>query len=316
VESVPCLWQAGTTRLLDYGIDENAPIILVVPSLVNRFDILDIDQDRSFLRFLAGQGFRPLVVDWGEPGAEENQFAIEDYITQRLKPILSLAGQSGPVHLLGYCMGGTLALALALMESAHVKTLSLLATPWDFSGGVGGVPAYASSVGRLFMQQALRAQDYLQEVGVLPASFLQAVFTSFQPLNILQKFSNMARFENDPDAMRYFALTEDWLNDGVPLALRVSQEALRDWYGDNLPLQGKWKISDFTVDPSMLSMPAFILAAKRDRIVPLDSAVPLAKLIPNALLHTPDMGHIGLMVSGRAEELAWKPLVSWLRLNG
>ena len=66
-EAPPVLWREGTTRLLDYGGDTVGPVILVVPSLVNRFYVLDLLPERSFLRHLAGRGLRPLVVDWGRP---------------------------------------------------------------------------------------------------------------------------------------------------------------------------------------------------------------------------------------------------------
>src|SRR5262249_29247204 len=54
----PVLWREGTTQLLDYGRDEADPVVLVVPSLINRYYILDILEQRSFLRHLAGHGLR------------------------------------------------------------------------------------------------------------------------------------------------------------------------------------------------------------------------------------------------------------------
>lgn len=316
VPNAPCVWEDGTTRLLDYARGSDASVILVVPSLVNRFDILDLDKDRSFLRFLVSSGYRPLVVDWGVPGSEENSFSIQDYMNKRLEPILAFAASEGkPIHLVGYCMGGLFSVALALMQPALVKSLALLATPWDFAGGVGGVPGCSTSVGRLFMKQASNAQECLAEIGFLPASFMQSVFTSFQPLSILQKFSGFAGVEADSDVARYFSLTEDWLNDGVPLALPVSQECLSDWYADNLPVKGKWKIGDLLIDPSKLTIPTFVLAAKRDQIVPSESALPLVDMIPDVTLHAPDIGHIGLMVSSRAKTLAWEPFTDWLNAH-
>ncbi|MEE2981179.1 MAG: alpha/beta hydrolase, partial [Pseudomonadota bacterium] len=114
------IWREGSTRLLDYSArrrdkDQAIPV-LFVPSLVNRSYILDLSRRRSLMRWLASKGLRPLLVDWGPPGAAENRFDVADYIIKRLEPALdaarTLAG--GPVTVAGYCMGGLLALALGL----------------------------------------------------------------------------------------------------------------------------------------------------------------------------------------------------------
>src|SRR5690606_19376747 len=69
----PVCWQEGATRLLDYGagVARGAPALLVVPSLVNRAYILDLAPECSLLRYLAGRGLRPFLVDWDRPGPAE-----------------------------------------------------------------------------------------------------------------------------------------------------------------------------------------------------------------------------------------------------
>jgi polyhydroxyalkanoate synthase subunit PhaC len=114
--AVPVLWREGTTRLLDYGRDGDGPLVLVVPSLINRFYVLDILPERSFLRHLADRGMRPVVVDWGAPGPQERHFDLTDYIAGRLERTFAAAVRvaGAPIGVVGYCMGGLLALALTL----------------------------------------------------------------------------------------------------------------------------------------------------------------------------------------------------------
>src|SRR5690606_34470871 len=121
VEPPPAIWQEGTTRLLDYGATArrggaDGGTVLVVPSLVNRYYVLDLDRGRSMMRYMAQRGLRPLVVDWDAPGPEERRFGLTDYIAGRLeRALVRAAGEAGgPVSVVGYCMGGNLALALAL----------------------------------------------------------------------------------------------------------------------------------------------------------------------------------------------------------
>lgn len=313
--SVRVLWQKGNTKLLDYAPESKGPILFVVPSLVNRFEILDIDPGRSFLRFFAQQGFRPLVVDWQEPNEEERGFSVSDYMTERLAPILDeVHANGGSVHLLGYCMGGLLAMALALLRPAKIKSLTLMATPWDFAvAGVGGVPSAATPLGALFVKQAEAWDSVIQSIGYLPADFLQAVFTAFQPLQILQKFSRFAQPQQNEDFARRFVLTEDWLNNGVPLALPVARECLQDWFKNNLPAKRMWKVAGCLLDPSKITVPTYVLVAHKDRIVPPASSLPLMKVIRDATLHQPDMGHIGLMTGDAAPQKVWNPLIVWLK---
>ncbi|MGY8960079.1 MAG: alpha/beta fold hydrolase, partial [Alphaproteobacteria bacterium] len=105
----PVIWSEGSTRFLDYG-DVGAPCVLLTPSLINRGYILDLSAECSFARWLATEGFRPILVDWGPPGAEEADFGLTDYITRLERGFDELQRPSG-ISILGYCMGGLLALA-------------------------------------------------------------------------------------------------------------------------------------------------------------------------------------------------------------
>ena len=109
------VWTEGPARLLDYGWVGGAsggPAVVFVPSLVNRAYILDLMPGQSMMRWFAARGIRPLLMDWGWPGAVERQFTLTDYIAGALERALSAV--PGPVVLAGYCMGGMLALATAL----------------------------------------------------------------------------------------------------------------------------------------------------------------------------------------------------------
>jgi len=180
-------------------------------------------------------------------------------------------------------------------------------------GGVGGVPGVQTAVGQLFLRQARAAESYLGKVGSVPAFILQGLFTSFQPLQILQKFTRFAAGDEDGEISRRFVLTEDWLNDGVPLSLPVARETLYDWYDSNLPMKGLWSLAGLRVDPSALDMPSYVLIAERDKIVPPESSEALIEQLARPVLHKVPLGHIGLMASDAAPDLVWRPLAEWLK---
>lgn len=299
----PSVWQEGDTRLLDYGRGED-PAVLFVPSLINRAYVLDLAPGRSMMRWLAGQGVRPLLLDWGWPGALERGFTLTDYIAGRLER--AMAAMGGRVVLAGYCMGGLLALAAALRRPDLVRGLALLATPWDFHSAD---TAQARRLGEMLPQ----FEPLLAATGTLPVDALQALFALPSPGRIAAKYRAFGRMEQAAPAALDFVALEDWLNDGVPLAAPVAREALGGWYGANTPGRGAWRVAGAAVDPARLAMPAFVAAPGRDRIVPPGSALPLARLIPGAALHQPAAGHIGMTVGPQAEAALWSPLLAWLR---
>ena len=299
------LWQEADARLLDYGDGaRSARPVLFVPSLVNRAYVLDLLPGRSLLRWLAAHGVRPLLLDWGWPGTGDRSLTLTDLVTGRLERALVAVGR--PVVLAGYCMGGLLTLAAALRRPDLVGALALLATPWDFHA------VHARSAQRLGAMLPL-FEPMMAATGSLPVDALQALFATPNPGAIAAKFRAFGRMDQGGPAARDFVALEDWLNDGVPLAAPVARETLGEWYGLNTPGRGAWQVDGRAVQPGRLAMPAFVAAPARDHIVPPESALPLARLIPGAVLHQPRAGHIGMVAGPRAEAELWRPLLGWLQ---
>jgi poly(3-hydroxyalkanoate) synthetase len=320
----PEIWREGGSRLLDYGAaqaaDDSRPVLLVVPSLVNQSYVLDLMPGRSMLRWLATQGIRPLLLDWGWPGPVERRFTLTDYIAGRLERALvavrAIGGAGRPPLLAGYCMGGLLAVAAAQRRRDLVSGLALLATPWDFhadddegsGGGDGAARARARSLARTlpFLEPAMAL------TGTLPVDLIQVLFAMLDPAAIADKFRSFSRLDPRSERARRFVALEDWLNDGIPLAAPVARETLGDWYGENTPARGEWRVAGLPVDPSNLALPAFVAIPGRDRIVPPASAAALASLLPGAAIHRPAAGHVGMTAGATAESVLWRPLRDWI----
>ncbi len=313
VDDPPVVWAAGTTRLYDFGHGgegrkDAATPILLVPSLINRAYILDLSERHSFARWLSAGGFWPFLIDWGAPGAVERGFTLTDYVAGRLEPaletVLALTGEKP--GLLGYCMGGLLAVALAHRRPDALRALALLATPWDFHAER---PAQAMALAAF----GAMSEGLMTALGELPVDAIQMLFASIDPVLAERKFSVFAALDPDSDAARNFVALEDWLNDGVPLAAPVARECLAGWYGANTPAAGTWRIGGAAVDPSRLSLPSLVVIPAHDRIVPPESAEALGRALPDATVMQPNVGHIGMMVSHDVERALWPRIAEWLR---
>jgi polyhydroxyalkanoate synthase subunit PhaC len=307
-EAPPVLWRQGTTRLLDYGRDAAGPGVLVVPSLINRYYVLDLLPERSLLRHLASNGLRPVVVDWGAPGAGERAFDLTDYVVGRLEPAFAAALRISdrPIGVIGYCMGGLLALALALRRQGELGCLALLATPWDFH-------AERAPQARMFADAAEDLVRLYGPDGTLPVDVIQGLFFGLDPFTAARKFIRFAALDPDSEEARSFVALEDWLNDGVPLAPAVARECARSWYRENEPGRGLWRVAGESVEPKRLLRPSLLVVPGGDRIVPPASAEPLAAELGAATVLRPPLGHVGMMAAARAPAILWTPITQWLR---
>jgi polyhydroxyalkanoate synthase len=301
----PAVWRRGSATLHAYG--GNGSPAVFVPSLINRAYILDLAEDRSLMATAAARGIRPYLLDWGAPGNAERQFSLEDYILGVLVPALEhVAAETGEApRLVGYCMGGTLAVAAAVVRPELVSRLALLAAPWDFHADSGAA--------RMFLDQFRPCIEMLLDMtGVASVDLLQALFASLDPTLVSRKFRAFAARDVTTDAARRFVELEDWLNDGVDLAGPVAREALYQWYGENAPLKKQWRVDGQIIDPQRIRARVLALLPSHDRIVPPTSAQALAAAIPGCETHQIDLGHVGMMAGGNAVAQVYTPLAEWL----
>ncbi|MBU6234538.1 MAG: alpha/beta fold hydrolase [Alphaproteobacteria bacterium] len=304
------VWQDGSTKLLQVNpaAGNAAPPVLLVPSLINRHDILDLDAQHSFAEFLAGQGYAPFILEWGQPAATEKKFRIDDYIRNRLYPALEMLHKKyGPVHVVGYCMGGTMAAGAvaALDKQNSVRSLTLLAAPWDFEAG-------DKTVALRMHAFTNAAAGVMEATGTLPVDWIQALFASIDPLFAFNKFRAFADMKPDSPEARRFIIVEDWLNDGVDLAAPAALQALQEWYVDNQPYNGVWTIGSKMVDAENIKVPTLVVAASNDKLVPAQSALAIVQQIDACQSMSPEVGHIGMMASTRAAKLVWQPIADFL----
>lgn len=282
------VWQEGSSRLLDYG--GKGPLALFVPSLINKAYILDLNKKRSLMRWLKTQGIHPLLLDWGTPGADEKDYNIHAYAERLERAVFHVKHD---LHLVGYCMGGNIALEAAQRnKNRRLKSLALLATPWDFhAGGLSPVAA-------LYKMW----RPGCEAMGDLPVDLIQTLFTLLDPLGPQNKFMRFAEQGDEAEAESFVAL-EDWLNDGTPLTLGAADDCLLRWYGANRK----------NADPRAVNMPTLVMIPEQDKIVPPASAEALATALPQCMRMRVPLGHVGMIVSRHARQHVWEPLAGWLK---
>lgn len=278
-------------KVRDYG--GAGPSVLFVPSLINPPSILDLP-GRSLLRWLAAEGgVNPLLLDWGWDVAARSRLSVAGHVDSVLLPLVEALGEKPA--LVGYCLGGTMAMRAA--ETLRVPT-AIIAAPWHFAGFPGESRAV---LGQLWRGAAATSQ----RLGCLPMEVLQTAFWSLDPDRTVAKFEAYAETEEGSEEARAFVTLEDWANGGPPLPHEAARELFEDLFGGNATGRGRWR----PADPLALPCPLLDVISITDRIVPAASAVGAPDRMELA------MGHVGMVVGGRAKEVLWKPLAAWLSRN-
>jgi len=289
--------------------EQRAPLLLV-PSLVNKADILDLCAARSLFRWLGGQGFETYLLDWGDTTGYPDEKTMEGIVLSRLCPAIEHLTEKtgGPISVLGYCMGGTISLAAVSLLQHRVGKLVLLATPWDFKKRN---PVLSDRV-RLWAPVVM---NVIEQKGYLPAEWTQALFATLDPEGSAKKFARFARMDQESDEARLFVAVEDWLNDGVDLSGEIATHTLRHWFAQNAPERGEWMLADRRIDIREIRCPAMIVASTGDRLVPYAAAASVEEKLTGSKIETLklDCGHISLIAGTHAVETVWKPIAQWLK---
>lgn len=269
--------RVGAATFRDHGGD--GPPLVLVPSLINPPDILDLDEEVSLARALRDFGFQVLLVDWGIAGAR-SALDVAAHVEKLLLPLLDAIGE--PAVLVGYCLGGTMGIAAA--QLAPVRGLMTLATPWHFARYPDEAQA---SLDRLWRQ----SQTASLRLGALPMEVLQAGFWALDPHRTVRKFAKFADLDPASDQSRRFVTLEDWANEGEPLPLPAARELFENLYRDDQPGRGRWRVAGKMISEHP-PVPTLHLVAGEDRIVPPGSA-------PEGAQVRIASGHVGMIV-GRA----------------
>lgn len=278
--------QCGAS-LRDHG-GGGSPVVLI-PSLINPPHVLDLP-GRSLAAELA-RHHRVLLVDWGK-AADRRDLDVGGHVEKLLLPLLEAIGEAPA--LIGYCLGGTMAVAAASL--LPVPKLVTLAAPWRF----GSYPSESRAALASLWRKSAPAAD---RFGVLPTEVLQAAFWSLDPHGIVAKFAALADEPPDSPAADRFIALEDWANEGEPLPLPAAREMIEELFVADLSGSGTWRVAGKAIAPPPSA--ALHFTATNDRIVPSGTAPP-GRLWPVAA------GHVGMIVGRHAPVRLHRPLVEFL----
>jgi len=243
--------------------------LLIVPPWINKFYILDLRPDNSFIRWATAQGYTVFVMSWVNPDERHKDMGFADYLkTGILTAVEAVSEATGEREMsaIGYCIGGTLlAMALAYMAAKgddRITSATFFAAQVDFTDA-GDLRVFTDEQQVKLIEQQVKAKGYLD------GGSMAATFNMLRANDLIWSFFvNNYLLGKDPQAFDLLY----WNADPTRFPARLLLDYLRGMYGaNNLVKKGGYVIDGVPIDLSKVAIPLYIQATKEDHIAPAKS---------------------------------------------
>jgi polyhydroxyalkanoate synthase subunit PhaC len=270
--------------------------LLIVPPWINKFYILDLTPQRSFIRWAVEQGMTVFVIAWVNPDERYAEVAFDDYLTQgTLKAMEVVAEATGEetLNTIGYCIGGTLLASTLAHQAARgderVSSATFFTTLLDFSE-VGPLEVFIDE------EQIRYIEQHMEQRGYLEGTHLSNAFNLLQSADLIWGFViNNYLLGREPQAFDLLY----WNSDSTRMPRRMQSFYLRNMYLENrLAEPGGITLAGEAIDLSKVRIPTFFVATEKDHIAPWQSSYRGAHLLggrPRFLLG--GSGHIAGVIN-------------------
>ena len=294
-------------RLLHYrrpeGVEKRFETpVLLVPSLINRHYVMDLLPGKSMAADLVAMGHDVYCIDWGTPGPEDRFVTFDEVCDRYLGRAVRHVARTTPrnqTHILGYCLGGTLATIYAAARPEHVASLLLLAAPVAFSDD-GPLAKWTQS--KHFDPAAVVAA-----FGNVPWQLMQGAFHLLRPTLTLAKTVGLVDRATNDEFLDGFLALETWGNDNVSFPGECFKRYIQELYREDALVKGNFRLSGIPARLENITCPVTSIVFEHDNIVPWQSASVLIDRVTSTdktLMKLPG-GHVGAVVSKAAQKKLW-----------
>ena len=246
----------------------HATPLLIVPPWINKFYILDLGPQKSFIRYMVGKGFTVFIVSWVNPDARLKDKTFEEYMTEGLLAATDAVKRetsSAKINVIGYCVGGTLlgtTLAyLAARGEEPFASATFFAAQVDFTKA-GDLLLFIDDT------QLKALSEMMAERGYLDGARMATVFNMLRPKDLIWPYivnNYMLGKKPFPFDLLF------WNQDSTRMTPANHNFYLREFYHENKLARGQMSIGGVKLDLGRVKLPIYELCAKEDHIAPAKS---------------------------------------------
>lgn len=242
--------------------------VLIVPAWIMKYYILDLSPENSLVKWLVSKGHTVFIISWRNPGQEDRNLSMDDYYRLGAMSAIDTVSKIIPetdIHLMGYCLGGTLAMivaaAMARDHDKRLKSLSLLAAQGDFTEA-GELMLFITDSEISFLENMMWEQGYLD---------IKQMAGSFQMLRsydlIWSKMVDDYMHGKERGMIDLLA----WNADATRMPYKMHSQYLRTLFLDNDFAEGHYKVEGDLVAPKNIQIPVFAVSTETDHVAPWKS---------------------------------------------
>jgi polyhydroxyalkanoate synthase subunit PhaC len=244
--------------------------VLIVPPWINKFYVLDLTPEKSFIKWCVDQGLTVFVISWVNPDEHLAKKTFDDYVVEgplaALGAIKKATGEN-KVHAIGYCVGGTLlAVTLAHMATKRdhrIASATLFASQVDFTYS-GDLKVFADE------EQIAALERQMAERGYLDSRYMANSFNLMRSNDLIWPYVINNYFKGkDPTPFDLLY----WNSDSTRMPAANHSFYLRNCYLNNNLARGKMIIAGKPIDLKAVKVPVYNLATREDHIAPAKSVL-------------------------------------------
>ncbi len=307
------VYSEGKMRLLHFNSDKPRQVktpFLIAYALINRYHILDIHPQKSWVRNMLDQGLDVYLIDWGTPTNMDRYLGFDDYVNGYMENCIDfILNESNveKVSLQGYCTGGTLATVYAALHPNKVKNLILTAPIIDGSKDNTVVANLAKHID---------VDKMADVIGNMPPEFMYYVFSILKPFEQgLEKYVQFFKNIHNKEYVENFVRVEKWLSDTPPIPGELFREWVKNVYQENILIRNQMRVGGRLVDLKNISMPVFTQVAVGDHLVSPECSMPIHYSVSteDKILRIYATGHVGMIASSFSQKRVLPELGQWIK---
>jgi polyhydroxyalkanoate synthase len=301
------IFQNDIVQLIQYAPSTeavHATPLLIVPPWINKFYILDLGPQKSFIRYMVGKGFTVFVVSWVNPDARLKDKTFEDYMTEGLLAATNAVKRETGVekiNVIGYCVGGTLlgtTLAyLAARGEEPFASATFFAAQVDFTKA-GDLMLFIDDT------QLKALEEMMAERGYLDGSRMATVFNMLRPKDLIWPYivnNYMLGKKPFPFDLLF------WNQDSTRMTPANHNFYLREFYHENKLARGQMSIGGVKLDLAKVKLPIYELCSKEDHIAPAKSVFIGSKLFGGPVTYVlAGSGHIAGVINPPGDKMKYQ----------
>lgn len=300
------------------------PLVLVPPLGVTT-ETFDLMPQRSMVRYMAANGFKTYLVDWGKPKKEHAHLNLKDYSYTMLGTALEkIRAHSGSkdVSLMGWCMGGLLCLLhQGQVQDPSIRNIITVASPIDLESGRGVVAGVAGAAQGLngaaqlvsnYTNLRLKALDPARLA--LPPWATTLVFKMTDPVGSVTTYWDLITRLSDREFVKSYSTTADYLNHMLLYPGGVLKDMAVKVVGENQLARGKVEVGDKLAELDEIKSNLLAFAGETDILVPADIAKQIVEIVASRdrEFRLAPGGHMGVIIGSKAQNAVWAESVEWL----